>query len=413
MSLAKMASVADTQLGNPERPYPPTQRLEMLDAWRGLCCLMLVVFHAAMQSIQADCWEQSIPVTDLSSAALWIVARLWIGVPIFFVISGYCIMATLSSRAGRGGTREFLVRRAIRIYPPYLAALLISGVAIVLLENRWPGLLVDGTFTIQDPRTLGWDAWLGNLTLTESWRHCLFGGPAAHLLPNTWTLAYEEQFYLVAALLLAIVPRRLLTGFAVFTVIALAGKVASKVLDVEVAGSLFDGQWLLIGAGLLVYYRIHFARGWQVHAVHALLGLGALAHLTNPESLLQAMPNHEIARFIAFSFALGMSLTFRIEGPIARSRWLLPLRQLGTISYSVYLSHAVVVKSLSHAAYRWGITSPAETLVLVVPSCVAASLAVGILFYRWIERPTQGRRSEKRQANPLPQTVTPNISATA
>mgnify|MGYP000275620559 CR=1 FL=1 len=63
-----------------------------------------------------------------------------------------------------------------------------------------------------------------------------------------------------------------------------------------------------------------------------------------------------------------------------------PLRRCGTFSYSIYLSHAVVAKGISHAAFRVGIDSPLETMLLVVPTCVVTSVLVGALFYRGIER---------------------------
>ncbi len=66
--------------------------------------------------------------------------------------------------------------------------------------------------------------WLGNLTLTESWRHCVFGGHAQHLLPNTWTLCYEEQFYVIAALILLLAGGRIFTAAVVVTIFVFVGK---------------------------------------------------------------------------------------------------------------------------------------------------------------------------------------------
>lgn len=397
-------------------PYPRPHRLQMLDVWRGACCLMLVVFHAAMQTTAAKFWDQDTPVTNLGTALLWIAARAWIGVPIFFVISGYCIMATLTSRANRGGVKEFAKRRILRIYPPYWTAVALSCIAIIALEAYWPGLLTGGTFTIQHPLHLPTDAWIGNLTLTESWRHCIWGGPSKHILPNTWTLAYEEQFYIVAALILVVLPRRILLGFGLFTVAAMSGKVFSKLTGIEVAGSIFDGQWLLIACGLLLYYRIHFAKGWKVHAIHAFLGLGILAHLRDINQLLAALPNHDIDRFVAFSFTLVTSLTLSIESRIAEQAWLKPLRWIGGMSYSIYLSHAIVVKAIGHGATLSGVTSPLDTMLIVVPAAVATSIAVGWVFYMLVERhfiPGVTRSPREPQVERSPLSVPAGSSATA
>ena len=64
------------------------RRYETLDMWRGLCCLMLVVFHTTMQVARHYFVDQAGRVTDASSLGMWLAARAWIGVPIFFVIMG-------------------------------------------------------------------------------------------------------------------------------------------------------------------------------------------------------------------------------------------------------------------------------------------------------------------------------------
>ena len=70
--------------------------------WRGLCCLMLVVFHTTMQVARHYFVDQSGTVNDVGSLGMWMASRAWVGVPIFFVISGYCIMAALYARRKRG-----------------------------------------------------------------------------------------------------------------------------------------------------------------------------------------------------------------------------------------------------------------------------------------------------------------------
>ena len=83
--------------------------------------------------------------------------------------------------AKKGGVIEFAKRRFWRIYPPYWTAIALSAVVILALNSRWPGLFHDGIFTVPNPDGMTRWEWLGNLTLTESWRHCVFGGHAATL----------------------------------------------------------------------------------------------------------------------------------------------------------------------------------------------------------------------------------------
>jgi len=362
------------------------KRYEGLDTWRGLCCLMLVVFHATMQVTWNYFGDQQGTVHDAGSLGMWLASKLWVGVPIFFVISGYCIMATLHARRDKGGVVEFAKRRFWRIYPPYYAALALAAVAIYFGNQRWPGLFHDGVFTIQNPTEMSAGEWVGNLTLTESWRHCVFGGESAHLLPNTWTLCYEEQFYVVAALILVFASRRIFTAAIAVTAFVVAGKLLATKLGWNVRGSIFDGGWLQILAGIVLYYRVNFATARQIRWIHAGLLVGILISLRNPTHLTQLEPHGDLERLTAFGFALFASLAYPLDQKWSRSGWLKPLRLVGAMSYSVYLCHPLVAKGISHAFFRAGVTGNLETLVAVLPLCVIASLVVAYVFHRLIER---------------------------
>jgi peptidoglycan/LPS O-acetylase OafA/YrhL len=363
-----------------------TRRYESLDMWRGLCCMSLVVFHSTMQVARHHFVDTSGTVTDFSSLLLWITARAWIGVPIFFVISGYCIMATLHARQKKGGVIEFAKRRFWRIYPPYWTAIGLSAVAILAVDALWPGLLYDGIFTVPNPYDMsGWQ-WLGNLTLTESWRHCVFGGDATHLLPNTWTLCYEEQFYVVAALILMLAPRRIFTAAVVVTALIFVGKSVSWTRGWDVTGSLLDGGWFQIAAGILLYFRINKATPKQAKWIYAVLALGVLVSLRSPSKLLEFYPNGDTRRFIAFSFALLACFLYPYDQKMKQTWWLKPLWWVGGMSYSVYLIHPLIVKGISHGFFRAGITDNTVTLAGVVPLCIAASITAALVYYYLIER---------------------------
>jgi len=358
----------------------------LLDTWRGLCCLMLVVFHATMQVTWNYFGDQQGTVHDASSLGMWLASKMWVGVPIFFVISGYCIMATLHARRNKGGVVEFAKRRFWRIYPPYYAALAFAAVVIYFGNQRWPGLFHDGIFTIQNPTDMSAGEWFGNLTLTESWRHCVFGGQATHLLPNTWTLCYEEQFYVVAALILVLASRRIFRAAFAVTGLIVVGKLISARFGWNVRGSILDGGWFQILAGILLYYRVNFASNKQIHLIHLAFIAGILISLRSPAHLLQLEPHGDSERLTAFSFALFASLVYPLDNKWSQSTWLKPLRLVGAMSYSVYLCHPLIAKGISHAFFRAGVTGNLETLVAVLPICLTLSLLVASVFHRLIER---------------------------
>jgi peptidoglycan/LPS O-acetylase OafA/YrhL len=378
------------------------RRYESLDMWRGLCCLMLVVFHTTMQQARHYFVDQSGSVNDISSLGMWLAARAWVGVPIFFVISGYCIMATLHARRDKGVV-EFAKRRFWRIYPPYWTAIGLSAIVILFLNSQWPGLTHDGIFTVPNPDKMSCWEWLGNLTLTESWRHTVFGGSATHLLPNTWTLCYEEQFYFIAALILLFASRRIFTAAIVVTGIILVGKTIAYRSGWEVKGSLFDGGWFQIAAGILLYYRVNRATPAQIPWIHALLLLGILVSLRHPGYLLEFYPNHDTERFIAYSFALAMSVLYPYDQRIKKARVLSPLRVIGGMSYSVYLCHPLIAKGISFAAFRSGIQGNWITLCGVLPLVLCLSVATAYVFHRLIERhfiPQSGSTRKSAAAQP-------------
>lgn len=370
-------------------PLPPkSARYDMLDFWRGASCLALVVFHATMQLVHQGISFEGTSWENAGAVLTAVAARSWIGVPIFFVISGYCIMATIDSRRRKSiGIPDYVRRRVRRIYPPYLIALALSCIAIAVVENFFsPGLLSDGIFTIPKLGALSVAQWLGNFTLTETWRPYFFGDGSAMILPNTWTLCYEEQFYALAGVILFTAPRRIFLGAAVVTGISVAVKVASKLAGVHLEGLVFDGRWLLIAAGILAYYRINYATPRQTKLIYAILLLGALFADKDPSMLLAVEPNHSIERFVAYSFALLICILYPLDKRLSAWKVLLPITFCGQMSYSIYLMHPLITKGISHGLFRGGHNGPWVTFLLIVPLCIAVSLAASIVFHRLIER---------------------------
>src|SRR5690349_11307944 len=106
---------------------PRAPRFASLDHWRGVACLFVLIHHAAAKSVYPGILEA-------------IGARLWIGVPVFFVISGYCISAAADSHRRRSNSfRSFMYRRVRRIFPPYWAALFGTALCFAAMDVVIPG----------------------------------------------------------------------------------------------------------------------------------------------------------------------------------------------------------------------------------------------------------------------------------
>jgi peptidoglycan/LPS O-acetylase OafA/YrhL len=363
--------MGDFNVQEMNRRSEPPARYRSLDLWRGVACLSVIVYHAALYSTPA-----LRSVTRFGEAGVWI----------FFVISGYCISAA-AEQAGRSGlpVRVYFWRRLRRIFPPYwvalaatvlgLLALALSGGAWLLTESATGGAMN----VISDPRSLTARQWLGTVTLTEMWRPIISGDTGRWLMGHAWTLGYEEQFYAVVGFVLWVAPKRIATGLAGVTAFVVVCILTSPLHHIP-GGFFFDGQWFLFAFGAMVYYgRADSARDWPLLIIASTLIAAWL------------MPWARGPVGAAGTFALIALLLYPHDHRLVGSRLATPLFQCGVRCYSVYLVHWPVTKLVSHVCALGGVTGTVETVLLTIPLCITASLAVAWPFHKYIERPFLNR----------------------
>lgn len=377
-------SLSDHPVAGVREPAP---RYRTLDAWRGFACILLVIYHSTMHvdaraELGAKGWNQ------LGS---WLVAatkHLNVGVPIFFVISGYCIMATLDARRRNGeGVGVFFWRRFHRIYPPYWLALIVSSVVIWLVERFvWPGLLTRAVFKINSPTSLNLTEWLGNLTLTESWRSHLTGGRDRFLIGHAWTLCYEEQFYAVAGVILFLAPRRLFLAalFVTLSVPFLGGWAHRNGIHLD--GTIIGGYWFYFAAGIAAFYRIHSAGRVGRSIISLLICVAMFLPALDSRHLLFPDSNLRFSWIMAMLFAFLLSALHQSDAQLSTWRMLRPFSYCGKICYSLYLIHPLVTTGIGHAFYQWGLRGNWETLLVTLPVSFVLSLATGVAFFNLVER---------------------------
>jgi peptidoglycan/LPS O-acetylase OafA/YrhL len=171
-------------------PAHPNQRIPALDGVRGLALLTVLVFH-------------TLPVTDHVSpvTTIWnaLAKSCWVGVDLFFVLSGFLITRVLcESRSSPRYFANFYLRRALRIGPLYFAVLL--G-AIYLIPAFIPAAQLPPLF----PRLIENRFWV--FTFLQNF----IQARSPHQLPgfgHFWTLAIEEQFYLIWPVIVFYFSRR-------------------------------------------------------------------------------------------------------------------------------------------------------------------------------------------------------------
>ena len=305
----------------------------------------------------------------------------YLGVDLFFVLSGFLITSILvheQNETGRIDLRRFWVRRFRRLMPALLA--LIPAVALYAKLLAAPTELA----------SLRADA-LSTITYVANWRSIfarrsyweMFASPSP--LEHTWSLAIEEQFYLVWPLLvaglLAIGKRRAL--WIATVVLGVASMVAMLALYEEgrtmrvYLGTDTRGGAILVGAALALS-DIRRVPRW-VGVVAAVL-LAAAWGLLDGQSELLYRGGFWITE-LACAVLIGACLGGDGVGRVLAWR---PLRAIGTISYGVYLWHWPVYVVLSE-----------ERVPLGVPALLALRLAVtfaiAVVSYRWLERPIRER----------------------
>jgi peptidoglycan/LPS O-acetylase OafA/YrhL len=353
-------------------------RYHSLDLWRGLIALWVVVEHVSLflQVVPeggslAEGWIRSYLLAPL---------RLCLGAPLFFVISGYCVAANADAVRRRGkSAASFITRRLKRIMPPYWAALgvfvvLVAGLDAVGLggwHSRWG-------IALASPQELGLSQWLGNFTLTETWRSHLWGQNSAVYTGIAWSLCYQEQFYAVCVLALVLAPRRLygalMTITAVLAVIRVGAWDAGMLPRID---GTFLYRWHEFAVGLAVYWRLNVARTPSTRR-YVDLGLFALLALAIVTELTSTIAT------AACGLVLIALRSWDLQ--IANLPCLEPLRACGKRSYSLYLIHVPVCLLVGASFRTLGMHSFWGLALCAAPAMIAASIAASWVFYHMVER---------------------------
>jgi peptidoglycan/LPS O-acetylase OafA/YrhL len=302
----------------------------------------------------------------------------FVGVDVFFVISGYLITQVLLASADQPPRRwlaEFYLRRCRRVLPALLVLLLlvtpIAALVLMPADLRNYGRYLASTSVL--------------LTNVAAWTDHNAGWPA---LVHLWTIAVEEQFYLVFPLLLLAVGR----VRAVSPAIVIGGLAAlSFALSVWASYAAPSASfyltpprvWELLLGSLLVLTRwqISSAIAREAAAIVSLLAIAVTVHVYSsrtPYAGLYALP---VCLAAAALLATGRDqITL-----VARLLSVRPLVFTGLISYSLYLWHAAVFSLF----WSWNRGSP-DTLQTVI--LLATIWVLAVVSWRLVERPIRHRR---------------------
>ena len=317
----------------------------------------------------------------------------FIGVDVFFVISGYLISKIILGRlhAGTFSFADFYARRIRRIVPALLLVLLATFVA------GWYCLFPD-EYSMLGKHIAGGAGFLSNLIL---WKEAGYFDPAAEFKPllHLWSLGIEEQFYLIWPLLLAVswkIRRGPVAAMAAIAVVSFALNLA-WIADhgVRVFYLPITRFWELATGGLLAYWHLAAnsgpRAGYRRYAVSGALqsaaGLLMLLAAAFAFSRQDLYPGWRAAVPV-----LGTALLINAGADGLLNRCALSNKVMvfiGAISYPLYLWHWPLL-SFSHII-AGGDVSPAMTW-----AAVAASFLLAWATYRFVERPIRRAASSPR-----------------
>ncbi|GHF44413.1 peptidoglycan/LPS O-acetylase OafA/YrhL [Amycolatopsis bartoniae] len=365
--------MAAPELSPPLRAVPRSPgHSRALDGLRGLAVLAVVAFHTGVLPFG------------------------WLGVPVFFVLSGHFITRILLER--RTGNRKadlgnFLRNRALRLAPLYLlACAALTGLALVK----------------HGPKNLA-----GDLPFLWTWTYNLRpvtpGYVDNNLYDHLWSLAVEVQLYLLWAALALLLSRRAFVRTVV--VLAVGAPVIRLLVGLVLAGAGFDHDHLVVATyELPTTYLDAFAIGaltalpevraklgrpvrwlWLTAGLTAGVCVVELVGVLQREGPLGGNLHFPIAFPRQLAWIWGYSLIAALTGAIVLcalggSRLLSwrPLAWVGLISYGVYVGHRPVLelgkRLLSDEPGMVALLGLAVAVVLV-------TLALAAVSYRWFERP--------------------------
>lgn len=305
----------------------------------------------------------------------------YIGVDVFFVISGFLITLQLLRRQERTNTLslwDFYARRIRRLLPVAVCVLLASLIAAKLLLP--PLMLID----------VGNDARATSLYLSNMW--FAFNGTdylanqSPSLFQHYWSLAVEEQFYLLWPLLLLLLKRRRRLAVAIIVILTLTSFIGCALLTFGhkpyAFFSLPSRAWEF-GLGAIVAMfapklttvskNMAVSLGW--------LGLGGIAASTLLFSDLTAFPGWvAMIPVAATALVIAAGVSPHGRSSLERLLGLKPLQILGNVSYSLYLWHWPVFLVAGYLTNH-------STDALLMVSLIAGSVMLSLLSFTFIEQP--------------------------
>lgn len=385
---------------------PPALRghIPALDAVRGLAIVLVTAFRFR-EGPEGD-WPARISGQLLDYGHF--------GVDLFFVLSGFLITGILYDAKGQAGYfRHFYLRRTLRIFPLYYAALLLTLVVL-------PSVLPRGSSVFAESSPYGLWLWFYGANLAQCWHQDWMLGPFNHF----WSLAVEEHFYLVWPLVIYLLNRKqAIIACLVCLGIGFTSKMAALLFF---PGTVLPAEVFTLcrldalGAGGFLALAIRGPDGfawllkWQRPAVIVAAGsiLAALAvkPLLRPvfpqmgQLVYWAVYTPVAVLFAAFIFKAVVSAPGSWSAWLGRQRW---LQQAGKYSYGWYVFQGLILEDFNRylpneLLLGWSGGVPFLALALRILLGGGISLALAIVSWHCFEKQCLAWKPKHAPQLPMP-----------
>jgi peptidoglycan/LPS O-acetylase OafA/YrhL len=346
------------------------QKYRFIDALRGYSILAVLFVHSSQS------------VHPASSALQTLMSHGARGVQLFFIASALTLSLSWDSRRTHeiSPTRNFYLRRFFRIVPMFYIAILFYVVLYGFSPRYWA------------PNGIEW--WF--VPLTALFLNGYLPETITSVVPGGWSIAVEMTFYLVLPFILRyLTTRRSLVAFVLITLalcaatrLAVSNFLAphyppdQQYLVSNFTSLNFFGQLPIFAVGLLVsslFKNLEMLRRFVVYCGLILIAI-VIASLA-----LRALPNF-IDNYIFIGFGLALFAGFLACYP---NRILVnsPVVHMGTVSFSMYLTHFAVLEAFSKFGFTAIFHSGNLSSILYYLCAVAVTAPVSCFFYSAIEKP--------------------------
>lgn len=305
-------------------------RIKELDAFRGIAATVVMIYH--FTTIYERCYT--------NDSAIFSMDYGWLGVPFFFILSGFVITLTVEKCKS---AKEFLLKRFLRLYPTYWICLTVT-LLVVYLSKLYL-------------KYEGFDNGLPDILMNYTMFHRYFN--FKNIDGSYWSLLPELLFYLIMAALLWFGKHKQLVWYN--TVLILIG-VVHYFMPLPIIGKTLAIHYILLFMIGINFYTIR--NNSSVISNHFLIAVNLfvgvfLYHIERPLHTKLFLAISFSAIVVAFYLFVYKKLT--VFGKIK------PLVYLGTISYALYLVHQNVGYAVMIFLEQY--ISSRELSVLLASSC--------------------------------------------